>query len=163
MFWPGSEAPIQGIRPTYYTPFNDSMPNSERVDNVLAWLELPTDQRPNFITLYMSITDTYGHAYGPDSPMMNVAFKNVDDAVYQLVQGLTDLGLYDSVNLIVTADHGMTAIDPSRIIFIEEIIDLSTVDIIDWSPIAALVPHAGCKSSSLRCFLSCSNPRPPSS
>ena len=146
-FWPGSEAPIQGIRPTYYMLFNDSMPNSERVTGVLKWFQLPLDERPNFVTLYMSITDTYGHTYGPDSPMMDVAFRDVDNAIGQLVQGLTDLRLYDSVNLIVTADHGMTALNVSRIIFIEEIIDLSTVDIIDWSPIAALIPHEGCKFS----------------
>ena len=40
-FWVGSEAEIQGTRPTYYLKYDDKFPNQKRVDQVLAWLRLP--------------------------------------------------------------------------------------------------------------------------
>ena len=67
MFWPGSEAPIGGLRPTYWRPYNEAMPNAARVAQVLEWLALPADRQPAFITLYFSDVDTAGHAHGPDS------------------------------------------------------------------------------------------------
>src|ERR1700722_14287582 len=30
-FWPGSEAEIDGMRPTYYVPFNDTCPDEDRI------------------------------------------------------------------------------------------------------------------------------------
>ena len=50
LFWPGSEAAIGGIRPTYWLPYNASMPYVDRVDQLLQWLQLPSEQRPNLLT-----------------------------------------------------------------------------------------------------------------
>ena len=35
MFWPGSEAPIGGLRPTYWRPYDEAMPNAARIAQVL--------------------------------------------------------------------------------------------------------------------------------
>src|SRR5271167_3792636 len=56
-FWPGSEAEIQGKRPSYYLTFDDKFPDEKRVDQIIAWLRLPPGQRPHFITLYYSNVD----------------------------------------------------------------------------------------------------------
>ena len=40
-FWVGSEADVQGIRPSYYKTYDGSVANGERVDQVLDWLRLP--------------------------------------------------------------------------------------------------------------------------
>src|SRR6266540_2704722 len=61
MYWPGSEAPIGGVHPDRYWPFDDTVPNDERVDRVLTWLALPERERPSFVTLYFSETDHAGH------------------------------------------------------------------------------------------------------
>ena len=34
-FWVGSEAEIKGVRPTYWKPYDGSIPNNERVEQVL--------------------------------------------------------------------------------------------------------------------------------
>jgi hypothetical protein len=39
----------------------------------------------------------------------------------------------------------MTSISPDKTIFLDDYIDLSSVDIIDWSPIVSLRPHDGKK------------------
>jgi predicted AlkP superfamily pyrophosphatase or phosphodiesterase len=104
-FWPGSEAEIQGRRPSYYLSFDDKFPDEKRVDQVLAWLRLAPAQRPHFITLYYSNVDHAGHAFGPDSPGTADAVRHVDDMIGKLSDGIATLGL--AADLIVVSDHGM--------------------------------------------------------
>jgi predicted AlkP superfamily pyrophosphatase or phosphodiesterase len=104
-FWVGSEADVQGVRPTYYLKFDGSFPNGKRVEQVLAWLHLPPEQRPHMITLYFSDTDSAGHRYGPGSPQVAEAVHELDSEIGKLMDGIKELGL--PVDLIVLADHGM--------------------------------------------------------
>jgi len=75
---------------------------------------------------------------------MTYALQEVDGVIGLLIDQLKEHGLYDRANLIVTADHGMTSIDLSRVIYIDDFINMTTVDIVDWSPIAAIIPKEGC-------------------
>lgn len=104
-FWPGSEAEIQGKRPSYYLHYDDKFPDEMRVDQVLAWLRLPPGQRPHFITLYYANVDHAGHAFGPDAPETGEGVRHVDDMIGKLADGIANLGL--PVDLIVVSDHGM--------------------------------------------------------
>jgi predicted AlkP superfamily pyrophosphatase or phosphodiesterase len=104
-FWPGSEAEINGTRPTYYVPFNDKFPDEQRIQQVLQWLELPEGDRPHFITLYYSAVDHAGHDFGPDSEQVADAVHHVDDLMGKLESGLEKLSL--PIDLIVVSDHGM--------------------------------------------------------
>src|SRR4029077_15478235 len=106
-FWPGSEAEIQGKRPSYYLAYDDKIPDGNRVAQIIAWLKLPREQRPHFITLYYSNVDHAGHSYGPEAPQTGEAVRHVDDMIGKLSEGIATLGL--SVDLIVLADHGMEA------------------------------------------------------
>jgi hypothetical protein len=109
LFWPGSEADIQGVRPTYYMKYDNKFPNAQRVAQVLTWLQLPPAERPHFLTLYFSDVDSAGHAHGPDSPEVGAAVHEVDDEIGRLVAGLGKLNL--AVDVIVVADHGMVKVD----------------------------------------------------
>src|SRR5271156_6718485 len=108
-FWPGSEAAIQGVRPTYYEHYDAQFPNNKRVEQVLAWLQLPAARRPHFITLYFSDVDSAGHAHGPDSPEVGAAVREVDDEIGRLVDGVAKLKL--RVDVVVVADHGMAKVE----------------------------------------------------
>jgi alkaline phosphatase D len=108
-FWVGSEADIQGTRPTYYLKYDDKFPNQKRVDQVLAWLRLPPEHRPHFITLYFSDTDHAGHEFGPDSPQVADAVHALDRQIGRLVAGIRLLNL--QVDVIVVADHGMAKVE----------------------------------------------------
>jgi alkaline phosphatase D len=108
-FWVGSEADILGVRPTYYLKFDGKFPNGKRVEQVLAWLHLPAEQRPHMITLYFSDTDTAGHRYGPDSPEVAEAVHELDGEIGKLMDGIKESKL--PVDLIVLADHGMVKVD----------------------------------------------------
>lgn len=107
-FWVGSEADVQGVRPSYYLKFDGRFPNPKRVEQVLAWLHLPPEQRPHMITLYFSDTDSAGHRYGPDSPQVADAVHELDGEIGKLVDGIKESKL--PVDLIVLADHGMAEV-----------------------------------------------------
>jgi predicted AlkP superfamily pyrophosphatase or phosphodiesterase len=104
-FWPGSEAEIQGKRPSYYAHYDDNFPDEKRAEQILAWLRLPAEKRPHFITLYYANVDHAGHNFGPDAPETGSAVRHVDEMIGRLADGIAATGL--PVDLIVLADHGM--------------------------------------------------------
>ena len=107
-FWPGSEAEIQGVRPSYYLKFDDKIPDRARVQQVLTWLRLPPERRPHLITLYFSEVDHAGHEFGPDSEQVRTAVQIVDKEVGVLREEIAKLSL--PVDVIVVSDHGMAKV-----------------------------------------------------
>jgi predicted AlkP superfamily pyrophosphatase or phosphodiesterase len=146
-FWPGSDYAINGRYPTYYTPFDNRIPDTLRVRQVIDWLSMPANKAPRFVTLYYSTTDDAGHNYGPDAPQVDAAIAHVDSLVGALVNGLAAHGLDERVNLIIVSDHGMTPIHVSRVIRLDDYIDLNDVDVVDWMPVTAVTPKPGKLSS----------------
>ena len=108
-FWVGSEAEIQGIRPSYWVPYDQRVPHDTRVKTVLEWFHLPEELRPHFVMTYFSDVDTAGHRSGPESEGTREAVRNVDKAIGALMEGVGKLAL--PVNVIVLSDHGMVAIE----------------------------------------------------
>ena len=104
-FWPGSEGAIGGQRPTYYLLYDPRIPNEARVDQVVEWLRMPSEERPHFITLYFGDVDSAGHQTGTSSAETALAVRRLDGVIARLVAALALLKL--PVNLIVVSDHGM--------------------------------------------------------
>lgn len=121
-FWPGSEAAIQGVRPTFYLHFDDKYDDARRVDQIAAWLKLPEAERPHMITLYYSNVDHAGHDFGPDSQETRDAVHHVDQMIGLLRDRIKESGL--PVDLIVTADHGMIRTDRVPVV-LDQFADLS--------------------------------------
>jgi predicted AlkP superfamily pyrophosphatase or phosphodiesterase len=143
MFWPGSEAIIGGRRGTYWTPYDDDLPHAERVKRILDWLKMPEEQRPSFLTLYFSDVDSAGHSRGPDSEDVKNAVMRVDKSLGDLVAGVRQLGMDDRVHYVIVSDHGMAALDPDRMIVLDDYIDVSTAQVTDWAPVLGLSPKDG--------------------
>ncbi len=121
-FWPGSEAAIDDVRPSFYLHYDESIGDETRIDQVIAWLKLPAEQRPHFITLYYPNTDHAGHKYGPDAPETRDAVHQVDKMIGILREKLKATGL--PIDLIVTADHGMIKVDTPPVV-LDKFADLS--------------------------------------
>lgn len=138
MFWPGSEVLIGGRRGTYWTPYQDDMPHEERLKRILGWLQRPEAERPSFLTLYFSDVDNAGHRYGPESEETRAAIAKVDHSIGELVAGIARAGLTDRVHYVIVSDHGMSALSTERTIVLDDYIDVSTVDVIDWSPMLGI-------------------------
>lgn len=108
-YWVGSEAAVQGVRPTYYYKYNEQIPIDQRIAIVKNWLTLPEEVRPHLIAFYMPEVDHEAHTYGPDAPQTREAVHFVDEAIARLVRMTDSLQL--PVNYIFVSDHGMTNID----------------------------------------------------
>jgi predicted AlkP superfamily pyrophosphatase or phosphodiesterase len=65
---PGS-AIAGGNKPkaTYVDEFAMNIPLYKKADQILRWLDMPDDMRPQFIGAYVLEVDTKGHAHGPIS------------------------------------------------------------------------------------------------
>ena len=107
LFFVGSEAPVGGVRPTYWNRFDASIPNDTRVDQVLTWLGMPLENRPHMITLYFEDVDDAGHDFGPGSAEVGDAVAAVDANLGRLLDGILALPHADDVFLVLVSDHGM--------------------------------------------------------
>ena len=143
LFWPGSEAPHAGVMPHFWQPYDENRPAAARIDQLLAWLDLPAAQRPVFLSLYFEDTDSAGHANGPDSPEVRAAIVRDDGYIGALVDGLARRGIADRVNIVVVSDHGMTPVDAQRVIVADDYVSPADATISDINPTLGLFPEAG--------------------
>ncbi len=137
MFWVGSDAPIGsngGVRPARWHPYDHAIPFTARVDTMLAWLDLPGAERPRLVMGYFEEPDTQGHRHGPNAPETFEAVLRVDSALAQLVRGLEARRIYDSVDIVVVADHGMTLISPRNVVYLDDAVDSASVNVVTLSP-----------------------------
>jgi predicted AlkP superfamily pyrophosphatase or phosphodiesterase len=105
-FFVGTEAAVQGIRPTHSYLFDEKVPAAARVEQVVDWLQLPGEERPHLITLYFEHVDHASHRYGPDAPETIAAIEKVDSHIGDLMDGIAQTAIRDEVYVIVVSDHG---------------------------------------------------------
>lgn len=121
-FWPGSDADIHGMHPTYWRKYDRSVPYRNRVQQVLEWLSLKADERPAWVCLYLNEPDHEGHATGPYSPQLNEKLQVVDNEISRLMEGLAERQLEHCVNILVVSDHGMAQSGPDKVISLERFV-----------------------------------------
>lgn len=143
LFWPGSEAPVQGVQPTRWQPYDETRALTDRVDTVLGWLGEPEATRPRFTTLYFEHLDEASHEHGPESPQARAVIAGLDVAMGRLLDGLAARGMEDSVNLIVLSDHGMTAVGPRQAVAVEDMADPADASVVTTGQSVGFVPVPG--------------------
>ena len=140
-FFPGTEADIGGIRPSHWRPYDGGVPNAERIEQVLAWLALPSPERPHLVTLYFSLVDSAGHGLGPEHAGMRDSVEAADRLLGRLLDGAGALPHAERIGLVVVADHGMAAPDPDRMTVLPKVADLTDVRLVAAGPAMSL--HVG--------------------
>lgn len=142
MFWPGTEAEIDGVRPTKWKPYDGKVSPDGCVETGLAWLE-QTNPRPSLLTLYFHEVDTESHHHGVESPQVAQAVSQVDEAIGRLMDGLHRMQLDNIANVIIVSDHGMTDVSTNRIIVLSDYVNLDSVRVDATGAIAGLRPLDG--------------------
>ncbi|EED13289.1 Type I phosphodiesterase / nucleotide pyrophosphatase family protein [Talaromyces stipitatus ATCC 10500] len=146
--WPGSEAHIGNMDPTFYDKFNDSEVLSRKVDRVMEFLDFPGEEsddgveklRPQFIATYVPNVDTAGHRYGPNSTEIRSVITYADEMLAGILEGLEARNLTKIINIVVVSDHGMATTSTTRTIQLEDLIDINLVEYIDGWPLRGLRP-----------------------
>lgn len=119
-FFVGSEADVQGVRPSYYHPYDGRVSNLARVTEVFKWLELPKNERPRLITLYFSDMDDIGHRYGPSNDkQLKTTLQRLDHVLGALFEGLKSYEL--DINVIIVSDHGMMDVPMGHFLNLSEL------------------------------------------
>ncbi len=142
-FWPGSDVLINGRRPRYYFAYDGAVPYEERVDQVLAWLDLPDGERPSFITLYFADPNDTSHDVGPEAEEALAAVRRVDEMVGRLVDGLSRRGILEATNIVVTSDHGMAQMSEERVILLDQTGELAAHEVFEEGAFVQIFPDAG--------------------
>jgi alkaline phosphatase D len=126
--WPGGEAAIGGVRPTFGLDYASAShaTHEQQVDQALEWLRMPAEQRPRFVALYFDDADVNAHRFGPDSAELHDAVQRLDRAMGRLWAGLRELT--PPVNLIIVSDHGMAT--RAETVLLRDFTDLTGVKVV---------------------------------
>ncbi|PVD29810.1 hypothetical protein C0Q70_09067 [Pomacea canaliculata] len=125
-FWPGSEAEIRGRRPQKWFKYNESVPFNERVATAIGWF---TEDNMDFVAMYF-----------------NEPVREMDQLLGNILDTIDSKGLRDTVNVIVTSDHGMTRVDSQNKVSDRhmEVVDSSMIQrVVDSGVITAIIPAEG--------------------
>lgn len=147
MFWLGSEVAHDSVRPSIWTPYQHDKPYQERIDEVLAWFDMPDDRSPRFAAVYFDRVDTVTHYTGPSSAEAEAAVTQVDAYVGQLIEGLKARGLADTTTIMIVSDHGMAFTPPGQVIDVGQHIDLDQLVVTQF-----VGPYGGSGHPSLQIY-----------
>ena len=115
-FWVGSEAPIQGVYPSQWKRYDHDIPFETRIDDVVNWFSLSKPERPRLCLLYFHEPDGTGHETGPRSTETGRMVSKLDSLFGDLINKLSELSIFNQLNIIALADHGMVEISSERTI-----------------------------------------------
>ncbi|XP_065222551.1 ectonucleotide pyrophosphatase/phosphodiesterase family member 5-like [Planococcus citri] len=142
MMWPGSNFAYQNKHSTFYQAFNITTPWFKRVDTVISWITHPKTPA-NLVYLYFEQPDEAGHQFGPDSDQMNLQLVRINHIVDYFKAKLMDEGLWDKVNLLFLADHGMAKVQSQGVIDLDQILNPGSYKFCGSSPGLHVVPKSG--------------------
>lgn len=141
--WPGSEVPLVGDRgPSFIDKYNGKEPLDAKVSRLMVWLDMDIESRPELVLAYVPTIDQIGHKFGISGANLTAALASVDGFVGLLQSELAARNLDRIVNLVVVSDHGMAPTSNDRLLFLDDVVDMSKIEHIDGWPLFGLRPHA---------------------
>lgn len=118
----------------------------QNIDTVLSWF---SKEDFNLVTLYYGEPDNVGHNVGPDHPRRKEIIQQIDRTIGYLRNTIHLHNLTDSLDVIITSDHGMTTVKKQP--QVDEIIlnkylnllQLASFEILDYGGFGILTPRPG--------------------
>lgn len=122
----------------------------QNIDTVMRWY---TQEDFDFVTLYYGEPDNVGHAVGPETDERRTIIKMIDNLLGYLRQAIAEHGLTDSLNVIITSDHGMTTMNTKHNSNVTEIVLNKYIhflkevyfEMVDYGGFGMLTPRKGKK------------------
>ena len=143
--WPGCSTIFENdLQPSMVIDFDNDVTFDEKVDLGLNWLDLPIEDRPQFINMYVQQIDQAGHRYGPYANETLTQLQKADKSIGRLLDGLERRNLTHIVHLIIVSDHGMSATSDSRTIFYDDEFtkdEMSRIKSVEGDPLLLIRPH----------------------
>ncbi|XP_040845312.1 ectonucleotide pyrophosphatase/phosphodiesterase family member 7 [Ochotona curzoniae] len=151
-FYPGGNVTYQGVAVTLSRKegalhnYGNESEWRANVDTVMTWF---TQHDLHLVTLYFGEPDSTGHRYGPDSPQRQAVVEQVDRTVGYIRDSIAHHGLSDSLDLIVTSDHGMSSVQKTApdLVELHKLPNFTFQDVdfelLDYGPNGMLLPKEG--------------------
>ncbi len=141
--WVGVEAPINDHFPTEYVLYDVNRSRRELADLVLGALCNPNvEEIPNLTMWYFDEPDAVEHRYSPTSDETKAVVEDIDNTLAYFMREVRKSPVYNKINFIFTADHGMTELDPEKFVNIYQWIPDKIKDCYNSSPVT-LEPKEG--------------------
>uniref|UniRef100_A0A3P8UN98 Zgc:153896 n=1 Tax=Cynoglossus semilaevis TaxID=244447 RepID=A0A3P8UN98_CYNSE len=151
-FFPGGGANYSGQAVNRVVVQNSGHPDDnetewiQNIDKVMSWF---SEEDFDFVALYYGEPDNVGHAKGPNHPDRKKIIQQIDRTIGYLRRAIQQHGLTNSLNVIITSDHGMTTIKKRPMV--DEIIlnkylnliTLNSFEILDYGGFGILKPRPG--------------------
>ncbi len=149
VYWVGSDLAIKGTFPSYFLYYSKTprLNFDERVTKIINLLKQPENKRPHLVMAYFEEPDGCGHHYGPQGKETGSMVRSLDSLMSRLWQGIQSLPIGGDVNLIITADHGMTSISPERIVPVKKYLKSTWIVKVDGNVPGMIYTRPGCVDS----------------
>lgn len=145
LMWPGPPVTQRQVSSTHFQRYEKGWTLEDRHDRIMSWLDMRTEQRPQFISgecsvrrltltashvifdlsvAYAPDVDTATHNLGPDPKLKPVAsaLQRVDHYIRTILEGIAKRNASSIVNVIIVSDHGMTFTSNSRLLYLDDIL-----------------------------------------
>ncbi|KAI0051055.1 Phosphodiest-domain-containing protein [Auriscalpium vulgare] len=122
LMWPGPPKTQSGAAPTYFVPWKNKVSLREKLTQIVDWIDMPLEDRPQLILAYEPSLDQAGHLTGPYSSLVNNTLREVDTFAKDLHSALVQRNLTDIVDVVFVSDHGMTDTSHPELIYIDDIL-----------------------------------------
>lgn len=153
LYWPGSEAEIDGRRPDRWQPYDGDTTAEWRADTVAGWLLEPPSTRPDFAAMYFDKVDEASHTHGPASAEADAARRDTDAAIGRLATTLQARDLLDRVNIVIVSDHGFADVPPGNVIAVEDMVPIEAARADSIGQVVTFAPNPGFKADAERRLL----------
>ncbi|KAJ7264439.1 alkaline-phosphatase-like protein [Mycena haematopus] len=122
LMWPGPPKTTSGASSTYFVPWKNKVPLAEKLDQLLRWIDLPFEERPQLLMAYEPSLDQAGHKAGPYSALVNKTLAQVDVFAKDLHTALKARNLTSIVDVVFVSDHGMTDTSHPEHVYMDDIL-----------------------------------------
>ncbi|XP_034029602.1 LOW QUALITY PROTEIN: ectonucleotide pyrophosphatase/phosphodiesterase family member 7 [Thalassophryne amazonica] len=116
----------------------------QNIDTVMSWF---SEEDFHLVTLYYGEPDNVGHAKGPDHQDRKTIIQQIDRTIGYLREAISRHHLNNSLNVIITSDHGMTTVkkwpqvDEIIINKYLNLLKLTSFEIFDYGGFGILTPR----------------------
>ncbi|GAB1609322.1 bis(5'-adenosyl)-triphosphatase enpp4-like, partial [Argonauta hians] len=141
--WPGCEVTIKNLEPDFCRRYTGLPSMNDFKDSIRQGLNNLVNNSADLVGIYFELTDKVGHNYGPNSPEIDQILKTSSKIIDDLLIQIEKLHLEDSVNVVLTSDHGMSEITSDRIISLTYVVDRSDLYYIYGRTFVAFWPVEG--------------------
>ncbi|XP_034276591.1 ectonucleotide pyrophosphatase/phosphodiesterase family member 7-like [Pantherophis guttatus] len=150
--YPGGNANYSGqsvtrsLAESFNHPDKNETEWRENIDIVMNWF---AKDDFDFVTLYYGEPDSTGHFFGPETEARKKIIQQIDRTLGYLLASIEKHRLKDTLNVIITSDHGMTTVKKKPAIneiLLKDYIkfkDLVKFDIVDYGAFGMILPKKG--------------------